>query len=192
MEAFAAHLRLVGAAFPLPKDGMSGASPIACPELREVAALTWLHGLLFATRAETSAARLNGVLERAAQSTTPWPPPFTPRRAGSDPGGESQAESSWGASSGSAGKESATDSSRVPDCLWNLLEFEKSDRIAVQVEGWLHDTLRGAFGRLLRQRYGENPAFDAFRACEGPDPCLDWARQFLEEVSRAQQAPSDA
>ena len=102
-------------------------------------------------------------------------------------GGESRADW-WPA----AGEEPETDSSRVPDCLWSLLEFEKSDRIAVQVEGWLHDTLRGAFGRLLRQRYGENPAFDAFRACEGPDPCLDWARQFLDEVSRAQQAPSDA
>ena len=95
-------------------------------------------------------------------------------------------------SSPGAGEESATDSSRVPDCFWSLLEFEKSDRIAVQVEGWLHDTLRGAFGRLLRQRYGDGPQFDAFRACEGLDPCLDWARQFLEEVSRAQQAPSDA
>src|SRR5437762_1319532 len=126
VEAFAAHLRLVGAAFPLPKDEMTGASPVACPELREVAALTWLHGLLFATQAETSAARLNGVLERAAQSTTPWPPPFAPLRAGSDPGGESQADW-WPA----AGEESQTDSSRVPDCLWNLLEFEKSDRIAV-------------------------------------------------------------
>ena len=41
-------------------------------------------------------------------------------------------------------------------------------------------------------QYGEGPEFDAFRASEGPDPCLDWARQFLEEVSRAQQAPSDA
>ena len=188
--------RLVGAAFPPSKDETTGASPVACPELREVAALTWLHGLLFATQAETSAARLNGVLERAAQSTTPWPPP--------DPGGESRKDSSWAGRgesqadwwpadwSRSTGEESETDSSRVPDCLWNLLEFEKSDRIAVQVEGWLHDTLRGAFGRLLRQRYGENSQFDAFRACEGLDPCLDWARQFLEEVSRAQQAPSDA
>src|SRR5438046_767599 len=70
VEAFAAHLRLVGAAFPLPKDDVTGASPVACPELREVAALTWLHGLLFATQAETSAARLNGALERAAESTT--------------------------------------------------------------------------------------------------------------------------
>ena len=183
VEAFAAHLRLVGAAFPAPKDDMAGASPVACPELREVAALTWLHGLLFATQAETSAARLNGALERAAESTTPWPPPCAPLRAGSHPGGESSL---------AGGEESQTDSSRVPDCLWSLLEFEKSDRIAVQVEGWLHDTLRGAFGRLLRQRYGEGPQFDAFRACEGPDPCLDWARQFLEEVSRAQEAPSDA
>src|SRR5207248_11122186 len=90
VEAFAAHLRLVGAAFPLPKDETTGASPVACAELREVAALTWLHGLLFATQAETSAARLNGVLERAAQSTTPWPPP--------DPGGESGPGSSLGKS----------------------------------------------------------------------------------------------
>src|SRR5437764_2157818 len=199
VEAFAAHLRLMGAAFPLPKDETAGASPVACPELREVAALTWLHGLLFATQAETSAARLNGVLERAAESTTPWPPPFAPLRAGSDPGGELRADSSLAGGGESqadwwpaAGEESQTDSSRVPDCLWILLEFEKSDRIAVQVEGWLHDTLRGAFGRLLRQRYGEGPQFDAFRACEGLDPWLDWARQFLEEVSRAQQAPSDA
>jgi len=192
VEAFAAHLRLMGAAFPPSKDEMTGASPVACPELREVAALTWLHGLLFATQAETSAARLNGALERAAQSTTPWPPP--------DPGGESwpaargESQADWWPAdwSRSTGEESQTDSSRVPDCLWNLLDFEKSDRIAVQVEGWLHDTLRGAFGRLLRQRYGEGPQFDAFRACEGPDPCLDWARQFLEEVSRAQEAPSDA
>src|SRR5439155_8161706 len=94
MEAFAAHLRLVGAAFPLPKDETTAASPVACPELREVAALTWLHGLLFATQAETSAARVNGALERAAQSTTPWPPPIAPLRAGSDPGGESRADSS--------------------------------------------------------------------------------------------------
>ncbi|PYV20649.1 MAG: hypothetical protein DMG24_22145, partial [Acidobacteria bacterium] len=160
--------------------------------------------LLFATQAETSAARLNGALERAAQSTTPWLPPDPGGESWPAAGGESQKDSSWAgrgesqadwwpaASSGNAGEESQTDSSRVPDCLWSLLEFEKSDRIAVQVEGWLHDALRGAFGRLLPQRYGENRQFDSFRACEGPDPCLDWARQFLEEVSRAQQAPSDA
>src|SRR5207247_9850885 len=112
VEAFAAHLRLMGAAFPLAKDETTGASPVACPELREVAALTWLHGLIFATQAATSAARLNGALERAAESTTPWPPPFAPLRAGSDPGGESQADSSL-----AGGEEAETDSSRVRDCV---------------------------------------------------------------------------
>src|SRR5213076_3181010 len=95
MEAFAAHLRLVGAAFPLPMDETTAASPVACPELREVAALTWLHGLLLATQAETSAARLNGALERAAQSTTPWPPPDPGGESWPAAGGESQKDSSW-------------------------------------------------------------------------------------------------
>src|SRR5438876_10490375 len=115
VEAFAAHLRLVGAAFPLPKDDVTGASPVACPELREVAALTWLHGLLFATQAETSAARLNGALERAAESTTPWPPPDPGGESSPAARGESQADWSPADCSGSAGEESQTDSSRVPD-----------------------------------------------------------------------------
>src|SRR5207245_10732694 len=110
-----------------------------------------------------------------------WWPAGSSRSAG----GESR-EEWWPA----GGEESATDSSRVPDCLWSLLEFEKSDRIAVQVEGWLHDTLRGAFGRLLRQRYGEGPQFDAFRACEGLDRAWtgrasSWRRSVARSRRRA-------